>query len=101
MARARAGLFGRDDDGARSAKGVEDQIASLGNVPDRIGDQCHGLDRRVHGDFSRAAGAENIHARIVPDRSVTLLNRARNKSPGSSGSRRNDDFTPRLQGPMP
>ena len=28
--------------------------------------------------------------------SVTLPNRARNRSPGTSGSRRSDDFTPRL-----
>src|SRR3977135_4723280 len=46
---------------------IEDQIASLGHVPDRISDQCHGLDRWVHGEFGRAAGAENIHARIVPN----------------------------------
>ena len=30
--------------------------------------------------------------------SVTLPNRARNKSPGTFGSRCGDDFTPRLQG---
>ena len=33
--------------------------------------------------------------------SVTLPNRARNKSPGTSGSRRSDDFTPRLHGRCP
>ena len=33
--------------------------------------------------------------------SVALPNRARNKSPGTSGSRRCDGFTPRLQGRCP
>jgi len=33
--------------------------------------------------------------------SVALPNRARNKSPGTSGSRRSDDFTPRLQSRCP
>ena len=33
--------------------------------------------------------------------SVTLLNIARNKSPGTSGSRGSDDFTPRLHGRFP
>src|SRR3979490_2252714 len=55
-----------DEKQARSIK-YQLTIASLGHVPDRIGDQCHGLDRWVHGEFGRAAGAENIHARIVPN----------------------------------
>jgi hypothetical protein len=39
--------------------------------------------------------------RNVIEGSVTLPNRARNKSPGTSGSRRSDDFTPRLHGRRP
>jgi hypothetical protein len=38
---------------------------------------------------------------MAPAGSVTLPNRARNKSPGTSGSRRSDDFTPRLQSRCP
>jgi len=38
---------------------------------------------------------------IDPTGSVTLPNRARNRSPGTSGSRRSDDFIPRLQGRCP
>ena len=44
--------------------------------------------------------AENSHQPTRRD-IVTLPNRARNKSPGTSGSRRSGDFTPRLQGRCP
>jgi hypothetical protein len=46
-------------------------------------------------------GVKEIAKAIAPIAilgSVTLPNRARNKSPGTSGSRCSDDFTPRLQG---
>ena len=56
------------------------------------------------GDVSlpAARAQEHVNKRRHPFRgSVTLLNIARNKSPGTSGSRGSDDFTPRLHGRFP
>jgi hypothetical protein len=49
----------------------------------------------------REVSRDSRFGMCLPDCSVTLANRAHNKSPGTLGSRRSDDFTPRLHGRCP
>jgi len=64
-------------------------------------------NRRALGSYAALAGTpfssggSEREQGIGKDGSVTLPNRARNKSPGTSDSRRSDDFTPCLHGRCP
>jgi hypothetical protein len=58
--------------------------------------------RSSHGHFVKTSGLRWLSLMaMVPVGLVTLPNIARNKSPGTSGSRRSDDFTPCLHGRCP
>ena len=59
-----AGSSGR----ATPGEDVENKIAAaLGAIANRVGNQRHRLDRRVHGKFGTAVLAKGVHPRVIPD----------------------------------
>src|SRR4029078_6359327 len=56
--------LGGDEDRAAAGKRIEDDALAMAAIAERIGDQAHRLDGRVHGE-QRALGAA-IDARVRP-----------------------------------
>ena len=59
--------LGSNDGRSAAGKGIKDQAASAGTVPDRIRDKRNRLDRGVHGKFVHATPLERVYAGVVPN----------------------------------
>src|SRR6185437_13848600 len=65
--RLSAGLRGCDDGGPRSTSGIEDEIAPMGDIADRIGNHRAVLNGRMPRELFLAVRPEAREAAVVPD----------------------------------
>ena len=65
--RLSARLFAGDEGRATPGKAIQDYIAAARAVANSVGDECHGLDGRMHGKFIEPVRPEGVDAGISPD----------------------------------